>query len=158
MFFKRINSAEVKSNICNDLIVKHLFQDNYNEKVSFYGLYRYKPLFFNQTDLSALQFTSMFKVPLSFQTRDQKLERQWYCSNWKKTILTFMTSLLFLSVCGTRPAYFPSPLRIVNGDQVKPGTWPSQVALYGGNKMRYFCGGSILNENWILTAAHCLGG
>ena len=50
MFFKGINSTEVKSNICNDLIVKHLFQDNYNEKVSFYGLYRYKPLFFNQTE------------------------------------------------------------------------------------------------------------
>ncbi|XP_052689027.1 atrial natriuretic peptide-converting enzyme-like isoform X1 [Crassostrea angulata] len=60
-------------------------------------------------------------------------------------------------VCGTRPAYFPSPLRIVNGDQVKPGTWPFQVALYGGDKLHYFCGGSILNENWIVTAAHCLG-
>ena len=46
MFFKGKNSTEVKSNICNDLIVKHLFQDNYYEKVSFYGLYRYKPLLF----------------------------------------------------------------------------------------------------------------
>lgn len=64
---------------------------------------------------------------------------------------------VLLSVCGTRPAYFPSPLRIVNGDQVKPGTWPFQVALYGGDKLHYFCGGSILNENWIVTAAHCLG-
>lgn len=65
---------------------------------------------------------------------------------------------LFLLVCGTRPAHFSSPLRIVNGDQVKPGTWPSQVGLYGGRNMRYFCGGSILNQNWIVTAAHCLGG
>ncbi|XP_056018072.1 atrial natriuretic peptide-converting enzyme-like isoform X2 [Ostrea edulis] len=61
-------------------------------------------------------------------------------------------------ICGTRPAHFSSPLRIVNGDQVKPGTWPSQVGLYGGRNMRYFCGGSILNQNWIVTAAHCLGG
>uniref|UniRef100_UPI00398E5E17 chymotrypsin-like protease CTRL-1 n=1 Tax=Pristiophorus japonicus TaxID=55135 RepID=UPI00398E5E17 len=44
--------------------------------------------------------------------------------------------------------------RIVNGQYAKPGSWPWQVSLqdsYG----RHFCGGSLINQNWVVTAAHC---
>ncbi|XP_029464717.1 chymotrypsinogen B-like [Rhinatrema bivittatum] len=43
--------------------------------------------------------------------------------------------------------------RIINGEEAVPGSWPWQVSLqYNGN---HYCAGSIINENWILTAAHC---
>uniref|UniRef100_A0A8C3AUT7 Coagulation factor IX n=1 Tax=Cyclopterus lumpus TaxID=8103 RepID=A0A8C3AUT7_CYCLU len=41
--------------------------------------------------------------------------------------------------------------RIVGGEVVTPGEIPWQV--FGG----LFCGGSILSERWVVTAAHCLG-
>lgn len=45
-------------------------------------------------------------------------------------------------------------VRIVGGDQSVPHSWPYIVALY---KDGYFhCGGTIINENWILSAAHCM--
>ncbi|VVC98985.1 unnamed protein product [Leptidea sinapis] len=48
--------------------------------------------------------------------------------------------------------------RIVGGFEAKPYSHPYLVSL----QLRFlwirfhFCGGSILNENWILTAAHCV--
>ena len=54
--------------------------------------------------------------------------------------------------CGRRKA---TP-RIVGGIDAVPGSWPWQVLLddknYPGPQ---WCGGSILTEYWILTAAHC---
>ncbi|XP_019606036.2 coagulation factor IX [Rhinolophus sinicus] len=44
--------------------------------------------------------------------------------------------------------------RIVGGENAKPGQFPWQVLLNG--KIDAFCGGSIVNEKWIVTAAHCL--
>jgi secreted trypsin-like serine protease len=44
--------------------------------------------------------------------------------------------------------------RIVGGEAVDIKDYPWQVALRQGNFQ--FCGGSILNESWILTAAHCM--
>lgn len=60
--------------------------------------------------------------------------------------------------CGIRPAFTPPLLRIVGGDLADPNAWPWHVSLHGGMDMKYFCGGSILAERWILTAGHCIGG
>jgi secreted trypsin-like serine protease len=42
---------------------------------------------------------------------------------------------------------------IVNGDIAVIGAWPWQVAVFYDNVFQ--CGGSIVNEHWILTASHC---
>uniref|UniRef100_A0A665U7Z0 Coagulation factor IX n=1 Tax=Echeneis naucrates TaxID=173247 RepID=A0A665U7Z0_ECHNA len=51
-------------------------------------------------------------------------------------------------------------VRIVGGDEVKPGEIPWQVALMYHSaslgRAQTFCGGSLLSELWVITAAHCL--
>jgi len=46
--------------------------------------------------------------------------------------------------------------RIVGGEEAKEHAWPWQVALFIDDA--WFCGGSIISENYILTAAHCVEG
>ncbi|XP_063045730.1 coagulation factor IXa [Engraulis encrasicolus] len=46
--------------------------------------------------------------------------------------------------------------RIVGGDAVFPGEIPWQVALVQRSTDEVFCGGSIVGELWVVTAAHCL--
>ncbi|KAM8732787.1 coagulation factor IXa [Acanthopagrus schlegelii] len=46
--------------------------------------------------------------------------------------------------------------RIVGGEVVIPGEIPWQAALIARRSGQLFCGGSILSERWIITAAHCL--
>ncbi|XP_066496121.1 coagulation factor IX [Tiliqua scincoides] len=48
-----------------------------------------------------------------------------------------------------------SRIRVVGGTDSKKGEIPWQVYLLN-NKGEGFCGGSIVNEKWIVTAAHCL--
>ncbi|XP_052249271.1 uncharacterized protein LOC127857034 [Dreissena polymorpha] len=54
--------------------------------------------------------------------------------------------------CGKRMVYLNR--FIVNGENAEPGTWPWQAALYFGNQ--YFCGGTLINREFVLTAAHCV--
>ncbi|XP_030649479.1 transmembrane protease serine 9-like [Chanos chanos] len=57
-----------------------------------------------------------------------------------------------LDVCGQPPLN----TRIVGGQDAPPGAWPWQVSLHksGG----HLCGGSLINKDWVLSAAHCVPG
>ncbi|XP_072519840.1 coagulation factor IXa [Salminus brasiliensis] len=46
--------------------------------------------------------------------------------------------------------------RIVGGTLATPGEIPWQVALVARSTQQVFCGGSIVSELWVITAAHCL--
>ncbi|EPY85068.1 chymotrypsinogen B precursor [Camelus ferus] len=44
--------------------------------------------------------------------------------------------------------------RIINGEDAVPGSWPWQVSLQDSTGF-HFCGGSLISEDWVVTAAHC---
>jgi secreted trypsin-like serine protease len=55
--------------------------------------------------------------------------------------------------CGKRPL---SNGKIVGGTEAIPGDWGWQVSMqyYG----YHYCGGSLINKNWVVLAAHCVYG
>ncbi|OCT59097.1 hypothetical protein XELAEV_18001585mg [Xenopus laevis] len=43
--------------------------------------------------------------------------------------------------------------RIVGGKDAQPSNWPWQVSLWA--KGQHICGGTLINDKWAVTAAHC---
>ncbi|XP_076167751.1 serine protease notopleural [Ptiloglossa arizonensis] len=61
----------------------------------------------------------------------------------------------YKQVCGRR--LFPES-RIVGGSRSSFGKWPWQISLRQWRTSTYLhkCGAALLNENWAITAAHCV--
>ncbi|XP_004766118.1 serine protease 55 isoform X2 [Mustela putorius furo] len=58
--------------------------------------------------------------------------------------------------CGKRPIFEEGAQysKIIGGMEAEVGEFPWQVSIQARNE--HFCGGSIINKWWIVTAAHCL--
>ena len=52
--------------------------------------------------------------------------------------------------CGNRP--YSS--RVVNGENAQPHSWPWQISLRVNGL--HICGGSLIDKEWVVTAAHCV--
>uniref|UniRef100_V5H9C2 Putative trypsin-like serine protease n=1 Tax=Ixodes ricinus TaxID=34613 RepID=V5H9C2_IXORI len=56
--------------------------------------------------------------------------------------------------CGQRPKVKEISARIINGTEALPNHWPWMVAIYNSND-NLVCGGSLINEEYVVTATHC---
>ncbi|XP_073249655.1 neurotrypsin-like [Porites lutea] len=56
--------------------------------------------------------------------------------------------------CGSRPS---ASSRIVGGSVARVNSWPWQVMLIRTSGSQ-FCGGSLVDPYWVVTAAHCVNG
>ncbi|CAG2184096.1 unnamed protein product, partial [Oppiella nova] len=45
---------------------------------------------------------------------------------------------------------------IIGGSDAAPGEFPWQIVLSLHSSQLDFCGGTIINERWVLTASHCV--
>ncbi len=79
----------------------------------------------------------------------------------KKLFLLGTASTALLAGCGPEGAATPEELigsdgqEIVGGADTSITTHPWQISFQSASGS-HFCGGSILNANWILTAQHCI--
>lgn len=50
----------------------------------------------------------------------------------------------------------PEVAAIIGGEEADPGEFPFQVALVTTSNRFQFCGGTFIDGDWVLTAAHCV--
>ncbi|KAI4824576.1 hypothetical protein KUCAC02_013079 [Chaenocephalus aceratus] len=75
-------------------------------------------------------------------------------------MMTFVVLALFVAGaygCG-QPTIAPVVSRVVGGEDVRPNSWPWQISLQYNRQgeWRHTCGGTLISDQWVLTAAHCI--
>lgn len=82
---------------------------------------------------------------------------------WLLSCLAFFSAVTASALppsCGV-PAIKPvitGYSRIINGEDAVPGSWPWQVSIRFSSQETHgwhVCGGSLIDQNWVVTAAHC---
>uniref|UniRef100_A0A668S0K7 Peptidase S1 domain-containing protein n=1 Tax=Oreochromis aureus TaxID=47969 RepID=A0A668S0K7_OREAU len=64
--------------------------------------------------------------------------------------LITLQAVYALSDCGVAPLN----TRIVGGQNATAGSWPWQVSVH--YQSSHICGGTLISDQWVLTAAHCI--
>uniref|UniRef100_A0A8C1EQF7 Uncharacterized protein n=1 Tax=Cyprinus carpio carpio TaxID=630221 RepID=A0A8C1EQF7_CYPCA len=105
------------------------------------------------SDIANLPYTSNVNVKGRWVFRvDNSSENNGFCvkTNPQASSDVFSSAL----ECGRTPVTTRS--RIVGGQNASAGHWPWQASLL--LLSRHICGGSLINKQWVLSAAHCVHG
>ncbi|XP_063918251.1 modular serine protease-like isoform X2 [Zophobas morio] len=84
-----------------------------------------------------------------FQTLEAGPVRLCSNGNWVGSLPTCVP------ICG-QPSPVVDPTLIVGGTEAERGKYPWQIALYDAKSKILLCGGTLLNQRVVLTAAHCI--
>uniref|UniRef100_A0A7M5X8Q4 Peptidase S1 domain-containing protein n=2 Tax=Clytia hemisphaerica TaxID=252671 RepID=A0A7M5X8Q4_9CNID len=85
-----------------------------------------------------------------------------YCGNCIKPTTQPTPTRTYPPMAGTYP---PLPgcgrpqiaiSRVIGGKDAKAHSWPWQIGLHRSGE--FMCGGSLINQQWVVTAAHCVFG
>ncbi|XP_051861179.1 collagenase-like [Drosophila albomicans] len=76
-----------------------------------------------------------------------------------KVLLVFALTLVFVSLVSTASFLQEQSenVGIINGHNASPGQFPYQVQITGIKRPLANCTGSLIDHNWVLTAASCIG-
>lgn len=75
------------------------------------------------------------------------------------TLLVVLAGTTQLSAAPSDQNSSPIDPQIVGGEEAEPGAWPAMAAIVNANIEDgfdgYYCGGTVISPEWVLTAAHC---
>ncbi|XP_051859552.1 collagenase-like [Drosophila albomicans] len=75
-----------------------------------------------------------------------------------KVLIVFALTLAYVSLVSTASVLQDQAenVGIINGHDASPGQFPYQVKVMADKGQRANCGGSLIDHNWVLTAASCI--